>query len=70
MPDLSHVGFAGLRVHSPLNQPDHFDELVAFLGASYFRAVAKDLTYGASARGLAVDIGLDKPEEFPLFEEF
>jgi len=41
-----------------------------FLGASYFRAVAKDEIYGLSARGLAIDTGEAKGEEFPLFRAF
>ncbi len=63
-------GFAGFRVHYPLNSPAYADELVAFLGASYFRALGKDLAYGLSARGLAVNTADDAGEEFPLFREF
>lgn len=63
-------GFAGLRIHYPLNTKAYADELVAFLGASYFRALGKDLAYGLSARGLAVDTAEDTGEEFSLFREF
>jgi glucans biosynthesis protein len=63
------LGFAGFRIHTPLNVPARFDELVAFLGASYFRAVAKGGVYGMSARGLALHSG-DENEEFPLFRRF
>jgi len=63
-------GFAGFRIHYPLNTPQYADELVAFLGASYFRALGRDLTYGISARGLAVDTAEDTGEEFPFFSEF
>ena len=63
------LGFAGFRIHTPLNVPGRFDELVAFLGASYFRAVAKGGVYGMSARGLALHSG-DANEEFPLFRRF
>ncbi len=63
-------GFAGFRVHYPLNTPQYADELVAFLGASYFRALGRDLAYGMSARGLAVNTAEDTGEEFPLFREF
>jgi glucans biosynthesis protein len=41
-----------------------------FLGASYFRAVGQNQNYGISVRGLAIDTGLPKPEEFPYFREF
>jgi glucans biosynthesis protein len=64
------LGFAGFRLHAPINKPDYFDEVCVFLGASYFRAVAKDETYGLSARGLAIDTGEAKGEEFPLFKAF
>src|SRR6516162_4509928 len=40
-PPTGDIGFAGFRLHYPLNRPDYFDEICAFLGASYFRAVAK-----------------------------
>ena len=45
-------------------------DVVAFLGASYFRAVGAELQYGLSARGLAIDCGMERPEEFPVFREF
>ncbi|WP_394568810.1 glucan biosynthesis protein G [Bradyrhizobium sp. 31Argb] len=64
------LGFAGLRIHAPINKPDYFDEVCVFLGASYFRAVAKGETYGLSARGLSIDTGEAKGEEFPTFKAF
>lgn len=64
------LGFNGFRINYPLNTIERLDELVVFQGASYFRALAKDLTYGLSARGLAIDCGEDTPEEFPEFVEF
>ncbi|MGJ4729691.1 glucan biosynthesis protein [Luteimonas sp. SDU101] len=64
------LGHAGFRLHAPLNRPDYFDELCVFLGASYFRAVARGLAYGLSARGLALGSGDPGPEEFPLFRAF
>ena len=67
----SDVGFAGFRLHTPLNQYGYFDELIAFQGASYWRALGKNQRYGISARGLAVDTGVDgAPEEVPAFREF
>src|ERR1700722_16323088 len=47
-----NTGYAGFRVLYPLNQPDKFDELGSFLGASYFRLLGKGQHYGESARGL------------------
>lgn len=61
-------GYAGFRIHYPINRKDFLDEFLVFLGASYFRAVAKDQVYGISARGLA--IGTLSKEEFPDFTTF
>lgn len=64
-------GFAGFRLHSPLNRPGVFDELIVFQGASYWRALGKNQRYGISARGIAVDTGAEgTTEEFPQFREF
>ncbi|QKS00539.1 glucan biosynthesis protein [Sphingomonas sp. CL5.1] len=57
---------AGFRVLNPNLSGDW----LAFLGASYFRAVGPQDQYGLSARGIAVDTGLDGPEEFPSFTDF
>ncbi|WP_264049214.1 glucan biosynthesis protein [Methylobacterium flocculans] len=65
------LGFAGLRIHSPLNKPNLLDELIVFLGASYYRFLGRDQLYGLSARGLAVNVeGRGGAEEFPTFREF
>jgi glucans biosynthesis protein len=64
------LGFAGFRVHYALNSPEYKDELVVFLGASYFRALGAGLHYGLSARGLAIDTVGSHGEEFPRFTEF
>lgn len=61
------LGFAGFRLNFH-TAPRH--DVVAFLGASYFRAVGGERQYGLSARGLAVDTGLPRDEEFPEFTEF
>lgn len=67
---LGEVGFAGFRIHYPLNTAAYEDELVSFLGASYFRALGRAAVYGASARGLAVDLAQPNGEEFPRFTTF
>jgi periplasmic glucans biosynthesis protein len=64
------IGFAGFRLHYPINRPDYYDEVAVFLGASYFRAVAKGQGYGLSVRGLAINTAEAKGEEFPLFKSF
>jgi glucans biosynthesis protein len=61
---------AGFRLMYPLNRADKFDEVLSFLGASYYRPVGRGQAYGASARGLAIDTGTNRPEEFPLFRSF
>ena len=68
--NLSDIGYAGFRLHYPLNTDDYFDELISFLGASYFRALAEGQKYGISARGLAIDTAVSTGEEFPIFREF
>jgi glucans biosynthesis protein len=64
------LGYAGLRIHYPIKRPDYYDEVIVFLGASYFRAVGKHEGYGLSARGLAIDTALPEGEEFPAFTEY
>jgi len=59
-------GYAGFRVMRPGLEPDW----VSFLGASYFRTDGPERQYGLSARGIAVNTGLDRPEEFPRFKTF
>jgi len=68
--ELRDLGFAGFRVHYAVNSPKYKDEVLVFLGASYFRALGKGQRYGISARGLAVDTALMSGEEFPRFTEF
>lgn len=69
-PAPEDLGFAGFRFLYALNRQDSFDEVGSFLGASYFRLVAAGQHYGLSARGLAIDTGLAKKEEFPAFREY
>jgi glucans biosynthesis protein len=61
------LGFAGFRIHA---KEDFARDMFSFLGASYFRAVGMSKQYGLSARGLAIDTGLNKIEEFPDFKAF
>ncbi len=64
------LGFAGFRIHHPINTPEYQDEVAVFVGASYFRAVGKNMNYGLSARGVAIDTYLPTGEEFPYFRKF
>jgi glucans biosynthesis protein len=61
------LGFAGFRLGS---SDDLQRDWAAFLGASYFRAVGSSMQYGLSARGLSIDTGMPRPEEFPDFTAF
>ncbi|KJK24973.1 glucan biosynthesis protein D [Burkholderiaceae bacterium 16] len=69
-------GFAGFRFQeSRLADQKKLDwkknDWVAFLGASYFRAIGELYQYGLSARGIAIDVAeTGKPEEFPNFTHF
>lgn len=64
------LGFAGFRIHYPLNRPSYRDEVIVFLGASYFRSLARNQVYGLSARGVAIDTIASRKEEFPAFREY
>ena len=69
----SGIGFAGFRLQEPRDgTPDwHKNDWVAFLGASYFRAIGELYQYGQSARGIAIDVAVaDRNEEFPDFTNF
>jgi periplasmic glucans biosynthesis protein len=68
--DQEFPGVAGLRINYPLNRPGTYDELVTFLGASYFRALGRGNVYGSSVRGLLLNSWVEGPEEFPRFSEF
>ena len=59
-------GVSGFRV---MNKGGEGDWL-AFQGASYFRSAGQLDQYGLSARGLAIDTGIDGKEEFPAFTDF
>ena len=69
-------GFSGFRFQeSRIGDQEkldwHKNDWVAFLGASYFRAIGDLYQYGLSARGIALDVAQgDQPEEFPGFTHF
>jgi glucans biosynthesis protein len=70
LPPEARIPFSGFRITGPLNRLDHFDEIIVFQGASYFRAVSRGQGYGLSARGLALNVGKPGGEEFPFFRRF
>jgi periplasmic glucans biosynthesis protein len=59
------LGFAGFRV---MTSPK--TDWLAFLGAAYFRSSGALDQYGLSARGIAIDVAMPTPEEFPRFTKF
>jgi glucans biosynthesis protein len=75
VPTLKQLGkvslpLSGFRIRSQINSKKIWDEFLVFQGASYFRAVAKNLLYGLSARGLAINTAEPTGEEFPSFTHF
>ncbi|RWR07967.1 glucan biosynthesis protein D [Sinirhodobacter populi] len=66
------AGFAGFRLQEWNTEADWpRQDWVAFLGASYFRAIGAAGQYGLSARGIVLDAAVpDRTEEFPDFTEF
>jgi glucans biosynthesis protein len=68
LPDNS--GFAGFRFQEARTGTLDWrtNDWVAFLGASYFRAIGELFQYGLSARGVAIDTAVfGRNEEFPSF---
>lgn len=66
----ANSGFAGFRLQEPRDGKLDWrkNDWVAFLGASYFRAIGELYQYGLSARGVSVNtVVYDVPEEFPDF---
>ena len=64
------MGYSGFRLRTELTEPGHKNEFCVFQGASYFRAIGFDQSYGLSARGLALKTGDPMGEEFPDFTRF
>lgn len=62
--------FSGIRLRYPINSPGYLDEAAVFQGGSYFRSLGEGQVYGVSARGLAIDTGSARGEEFPFFRTF
>lgn len=60
------AGFAGFRIMAKDLKTDWF----AAMGASYFRTSGPFNQYGLSARGIAIDTAMPKPEEFPRFSQY
>jgi periplasmic glucans biosynthesis protein len=62
---------AGWKLTFPLNDAAKRDEVAAFLGSNYFRAIGQGQRYGLSARALGIDtVGGTSGEEFPDFTAY
>lgn len=61
---------SGFRLHGQLKPGGTLDEFLVFMGASYFRALARGMGYGISARGIALNTAHPEGEEFPDFTTF
>lgn len=59
--------FSGFTAKAPIERPEELRDVLTFQGATIFRALARGQIFGASARGLALDVGEPNGEEFPLF---
>ena len=64
------VGYAGLKIAGRFVPKGDAQELLTFIGSSYFRSRTGKTVYGTSSRGLAVNIAMNQDEEFPDFQTF
>ncbi|MGN8200321.1 glucan biosynthesis protein [Salinisphaera sp. RV14] len=64
------LGYAGFKVLHEMGHPGKLDEVLSFLGASYFRVIGANEHWGLSARGLSIDTASSSGEEFPKFTHF
>ena len=67
-----NAGFAGFRIQEQRGGKLDWrkNDWVAFLGASYFRAIGELYQYGLSARAIAINtVVYEQPEEFPDFTQ-
>ncbi len=69
------IGYAGFRLlyngyHPGRSPVAENNQVIVFLGASYFRVKGAQEQFGLSARGLAIDTIAPHPEEFPHFIAF
>ncbi len=67
---LQDAGHAGIKLAGRFPGQSSGEEMLTFLGSSYFRARSSETLYGTSARGLAIDVALNRDEEFPFFRSF
>jgi len=69
MPD--NAGYAGFKILYKSPTAENPSEYVVFLGASYFRLIADNTSWGLSSRGISINSSIPGlVEEFPVFEKF
>ena len=66
LPVNAGADYAGMKLLGPLPGSKYLQEFFAWAGASYFRGISAGQVYGASSRALAIDIGTNNVEEFPI----
>jgi glucans biosynthesis protein len=65
------IPLAGFSLYFPFKSTIGLSEFLSFQGASYFRVLGSNQTWGTSARGIAIDTAIPHlSEEFPLFKSF
>ncbi|MBF9234567.1 glucan biosynthesis protein [Microvirga sp. BT350] len=66
---LGDIGFSGFKLIATPSEGPPFDFAIV-QGATFFRAIAKGQTFGATARALTLKPAEAKGEEFPAFRAF
>ena len=67
--DLKSLGYAGFEVrYGGADGPKH--QVMAFLGASYFKAIGENQRFGVTGRSVAIDTGLSSGEQMPHFTRY
>ncbi|WP_414501415.1 MULTISPECIES: glucan biosynthesis protein G [unclassified Zymobacter] len=67
--ELASLGYAGFEVRYGLGDGQRHP-VMAFLGASYFRAIGENQHFGVTGRSVAIDTGLSSGEQMPQFKRF
>jgi len=65
-----NLGFAGLKLLSPLNAPHVFEETLAFLGGAEFRFISRGQREGLAAEALGAPGAANGADPTPFFREF
>ncbi|NIX77567.1 glucan biosynthesis protein [Microvirga sp. c23x22] len=67
--NIGDIGFSGFKLISTESDKPPFDFAIV-QGATFFRAIARGQTFGATARALTLKPAEAKGEEFPVFRAF